>query len=506
MYNLQTKESRLKSQEIQFKTLLESGYNREDYKGLKIFTNTVGKHFSLKIFKDNASNHIHYVYYRTEEDRNKAVESAKNSYDRIAAYKEERKSNKTLSTAANAAKAIREELKSNFAGVKFSVTSDNFAGGDSVNISWTDGATVRQVEEFTSKYQYGHFNGMEDIYEYTNDRSDIPQAKYVSESRSMSDETRESIKTMMIEKYSLEYWLNMEERDQDRKIYEYFTETDLHPEEEKVQPETATQTPTEPAKAGSIELIDYSDKAIAVIGETKPIKDILSALGGKFNFRLSCGAGWIFPKTKSEQVIKALQEIAAAKKQATPEVEQPEDKTPIIPTPETNVFILESFKIIWHEGRHIEGATFEGHIFNTWDDVQKTFVKLWEVNEKGQNAGYSKVKCEMKLKDNEIMIFRVDITDEIDNGDFNPSHEHIVKYLQSIADETEETILRHTEVEPHHPLNICNPESSQYKQALKEYEESHPKKYNSLLDIQQAAASGEQISMLNLFEFHQSNN
>lgn len=124
--------------------------------------------------------------------------------------------------------------------------------------------------------------------------------------------------------------------------------------------------------------------------------------------------------------------------------------------PQTNVFILESFKILWHEGRHIEGATFEGHTFNNWEDVQKTFVKLWEVNEKGQNGGYTKVKCEMKLKDGELMTFRVDITDKIQNGDFNPSQEHIVTHLQGIADETEETELRHPEAPANHPINICH--------------------------------------------------
>ncbi|SED11388.1 hypothetical protein SAMN04489761_4317 [Tenacibaculum sp. MAR_2009_124] len=54
--------------------------------------------------------------------------------------------------------------------------------------------------------------------------------------------------------------------------------------------------------SGDFQIIDYSEKAIAVIGDTKPIKDDLKKLGGRFNFRLSCGAGWIFPKTKQEEV------------------------------------------------------------------------------------------------------------------------------------------------------------------------------------------------------------
>ena len=60
--------------------------------------------------------------------------------------------------------------------------------------------------------------------------------------------------------------------------------------------------------AGIIQIIDYSDKAIAVIGEdTRNIKDKLKELGGKFNFRLSCGPGWIFPKTKLATIQAALQ-------------------------------------------------------------------------------------------------------------------------------------------------------------------------------------------------------
>jgi hypothetical protein len=57
---------------------------------------------------------------------------------------------------------------------------------------------------------------------------------------------------------------------------------------------------------GTIQIIDYSDKAIAVIGDTKAIKDKLKELGGKFNFRLSCGPGWIFPKTKLNTIQAAL--------------------------------------------------------------------------------------------------------------------------------------------------------------------------------------------------------
>jgi hypothetical protein len=55
-----------------------------------------------------------------------------------------------------------------------------------------------------------------------------------------------------------------------------------------------------------MKIIDYSAKAIAVVGDTKPIKNELKKLGGKFNPRLSCGAGWIFSAKKREEVEKLL--------------------------------------------------------------------------------------------------------------------------------------------------------------------------------------------------------
>lgn len=59
------------------------------------------------------------------------------------------------------AKNIRIVLKREFPSIKFSVKSDY----NSVNINWTDGPTAKQVEEKTSLFKGGHFNGMEDIYE-----------------------------------------------------------------------------------------------------------------------------------------------------------------------------------------------------------------------------------------------------------------------------------------------------------------------------------------------------
>lgn len=55
---------------------------------------------------------------------------------------------------------------------------------------------------------------------------------------------------------------------------------------------------------GGCKLVEYSEKALAVFGDTKPIKEELKAMGGKFNSRLTLNgnrlAGWVFSKSQEK--------------------------------------------------------------------------------------------------------------------------------------------------------------------------------------------------------------
>lgn len=87
-----------------------------------------------------------------------------------------------------AAKNLRTQLKQTFPGVKFSVTTDRFAGGDSLRVAWTDGPAVDRVSAIACQYKAGHFNGYEDLYEYEASAwtDAFGDAKYVSTSRDYS--------------------------------------------------------------------------------------------------------------------------------------------------------------------------------------------------------------------------------------------------------------------------------------------------------------------------------
>lgn len=74
-------------------------------------------------------------------------------------------SNEYLS-AAETAKLIRTALKEAFAGVKFSVRSDNYSMGASVRVNWVDGPNTAQVEAVAKRFQGASFDGSDDSMHY----------------------------------------------------------------------------------------------------------------------------------------------------------------------------------------------------------------------------------------------------------------------------------------------------------------------------------------------------
>lgn len=108
---------------------------------------------------------------------------------------------RTKTTHAAAAQAIRQDLKKAFPGVKFRVRSSSFSMGNSVDVDWTDGPTRDEVNRIIGRYQYGHFDGMQDLYESSNRRNDLPQAKYVSGNRSMSEAVRAELLAYVADRF-----------------------------------------------------------------------------------------------------------------------------------------------------------------------------------------------------------------------------------------------------------------------------------------------------------------
>ena len=84
-----------------------------------------------------------------------------------------------LTQAAQVAKLLKQKAKE--LGLVATAKSQNYSMGNSVNVRITEGsdANLEKLKEYSNQYQYGHFDGMQDMYEITNYRDDIPQTKYL---------------------------------------------------------------------------------------------------------------------------------------------------------------------------------------------------------------------------------------------------------------------------------------------------------------------------------------
>ena len=103
-----------------------------------------------------------------------------------------------------AAKHCRIELKAAYPGVKCSVRTSRFSGGDSIDVQWTDGPTSDQVSSIVDRYSAGHFNGLDDSYNYSDSAwtAAFGDAKYVHTKRDDSDRAIESAIRTVRAKYS----------------------------------------------------------------------------------------------------------------------------------------------------------------------------------------------------------------------------------------------------------------------------------------------------------------
>ena len=110
---------------------------------------------------------------------------------------------KQLSTHAAAAKMIRQHLKS--IGVPGKVKASSYSMGSSVRVEVSDitPAVRKELQAFVDQFQYGHFDGMNDYYEISNSRDDIPQVKYTFLEVDYSDELGQKAYDFICNRFSV---------------------------------------------------------------------------------------------------------------------------------------------------------------------------------------------------------------------------------------------------------------------------------------------------------------
>ena len=86
---------------------------------------------------------------------------------------------KKLSQAAQVAKLLKQKGKE--LGLKVKASSQYFSMGNSVTVKVLAGSdeAVKKLKDYSKQFEYGTFDGMNDIYNVDNARDDIPQTKYL---------------------------------------------------------------------------------------------------------------------------------------------------------------------------------------------------------------------------------------------------------------------------------------------------------------------------------------
>lgn len=232
--------------------------------------------------------------------------------------------------AAAVAKNVRKVLSHTFPGAKFSVRKQYY---DCISIDWTDGPTWAEVQEAAGVFEIPSerdpYN--DDLWNYKDSAFNALYGgvKYLHFSRDYSDAVwaakKAEIEALCPDTAGQGFYGDLFEHEGGQQLWAAIKDTDAHAygwmdshnlagvvlrdtsfyqaPAEKAAPARKDQEGEAPA---GVSIVDYSEKAIAVIGETRPLADTLKELGGRFNARLSCGAGWIFSKRKEAEVRAAL--------------------------------------------------------------------------------------------------------------------------------------------------------------------------------------------------------
>lgn len=236
-----------------------------------------------------------------------------------------------LSTKDVAAR-VREYVKMQWPQYKFSIRTQYYSGGSAIHLTlvsgpekaFKDGATrtyistMRNVEGFEKDLTEIVFHVMSDV-------CDFMQSYNYDDSDGM------------IDYFDTNFYSHVYVGDWN-KPYQVVAAKKARVESSKEpEPKDNTTTP-------ELEIVDYSEKAVAVFGDTKAIKDELKSIGGKFNPRLNYNggkrAGWVFPKSKLGELDNLIHDTGTNDTITTHEndnktiTEQPNDKeerTPMNP-------------------------------------------------------------------------------------------------------------------------------------------------------------------------------
>lgn len=236
-----------------------------------------------------------------------------------------------LSTKEIAAN-VRAYAKKNFPEFKFSVRSEWSMYADSMYIELKSGPCVPFVEGSRSA-KLGYMSTMSTVKGWENELT--PEMfKVLDAVTTYASSFRYNDSDGMQDYFDTNFYIHIEVSDEYKVIEPKAKKSSIKTEKAEEAKEMEAVT------VEGLEMVDYSEKAIAVFGDTKAIKEQLKELGGRFNPSLNYNgekrAGWIFSKKKADEVrnlmasekVEAVEELPAPPEEIyIPELEE-ETKQP----------------------------------------------------------------------------------------------------------------------------------------------------------------------------------
>lgn len=294
-----------------------------------------------------------------------------------------------LSTKEIAAN-VRAYAKKNFPEFKFSVRSEWSMYADSMYIELKSGPCVPFVEGSISA-ERGYMSTMSSVKAWKDELTPKVFAALNAVSNYASS-FRYNDSDGMQDYFDTNFYIHIEVSDEYKVIEPKAKKSSIKPEKVEEAKEMEAVT------VEGLEVVDYSEKAIAVFGDTKAIKEQLKELGGRFNPSLNYNgekrAGWIFSKKKADEVrnlmasekVEAVEELPALPEEIyIPELEE-ETKQP---EKLGNIHLTEMGNFNGVRYYNIEGAGIitsakvredmqPGDIFNVYTDKERKYSVTYD--------------------------------------------------------------------------------------------------------------------------------
>lgn len=275
-----------------------------------------------------------------------------------------------LSTKEIAAN-VRAYAKKNFPEFKFSVRSEWSMYADSMYIELKTGPCVPFVEGSRSA-ERGYMSTMSSVKAWE-DELTPEMFKVLDAVTTYASSFRYDDSDGMQDYFDTNFYIHIEVSDEYKVIEPKAKKSGVKPEKVEEAKEVEAVT------VEGLEIVDYSEKAIAVFGDTKAIKEQLKELGGRFNPALNYNgekrAGWIFSKKQADKV----RELLAPAKSEKEADENTDEALPL-----ENIHLTETGNFNGVRYYDIEGAGIitsakvradiqPGDVFNVYTDKERKY-------------------------------------------------------------------------------------------------------------------------------------